>query len=136
MTKKIRPSLVISLFSIVIGAFQMYWFLPDGLSCMDAQSGIIEAIFKFMSIQALFIFLVFTIFKLNIGRYISFIFLIFYWFFINKNEFTNRHACWSTFSNSEITYYSFYESIAPIVTCLIVFIIGVYLYKLKSKNFQ
>jgi len=137
MTKeKIKNALIISLFSFIIGTFQMYWFLPDGLSCIDAKSGIIEAVFKFMSIQALIVFLIYATLIFNISRYISFTFLLFYWFFINKNEFTNRHACWSTFSNTEITYHSLYKSIIPIVTCLIIFVISVYLYKSKSKKIQ
>lgn len=132
--EKIKNALIISLLCAIFGALQMYWFLPNGLSCIDAKSGIIEAIFKFMGIQFLVIFFIQLILKSSFKLYMIAVSLCFFWFFINKNEFTYRYACWSTFSSSDILYYSFKNSTVPIITCLTILILSVYFYKSKSKN--
>ncbi|WP_075602979.1 hypothetical protein [Saccharicrinis aurantiacus] len=131
--RKIKSALTISLLCAIFGALQMYWFLPDGLSCIDAKSGVVEAIFKFMGIQFLVVFFIQLILKSSFKLYVIAVSLCFFWFFINKNEFTYRYACWSTFSSSDILYYSFKNSIAPIITCLTVLILSIYFYKSKSK---
>lgn len=134
MNKKIKKPIIISLLCAIIGSFEMYWFLPNGLSCIDAKSGVIEAILKFMSIQLLIVFLIQIILKFNISLYTTVIYLSIYWFLINKNEFTYRYACWSTFSNSDILYYSFNKSIIPMSTCLSIVIMGAYFYYSKNKT--
>ena len=136
MNKKIKNKLIISLLCAIIGALQMYWFLPNGLSCDDAKSGVLEAIFKFMSIQFLIVFLIQIMLRLSFSLYTTIGFLCVYWFYINKNEFTLRYACWSTYSSSDILYYSFNKSIIPMITCLSVLIIGAYFYNSKNKTIE
>jgi len=119
--------LVITAFwSCIMGAIQMYWFLPDGLSCIDAKSGVIEAIIKFMIIQFVAILGLQYVLKAK-AIYTIPVFLCVFWFFINKNEFTYRHACWSTFSNQEIIEATLIFSIVPMITCLVVFLLGYFL---------
>lgn len=124
LIQNIKKAFIISFVGIVLGIIQMYWFLPDGLSCIDAKSGIIDAIFTFMSIQFLSVFLIYLITKGNTRFYSLILFLCLFWFYVNKNEFTHRRACWSTYTASEVLYNTFIQSLLPIITCITVFIFG------------
>ncbi len=132
--KNIKISLLISLISAIIGSIQMYWFLPDGLSCIDAKSGVIDTILKFIPIQFILVFFIQVISKHNLKIYVISLFLSLFWFFVNKNDFTYRHACWSTYSKESIVNATLFFSLIPIITCLILFIIFWVLLNRRIKN--
>ena len=115
---------IISLFAGCLGAIQMYWFLPNGLSCFDVKSGVIEAIEILIPIQFIITSLICKLFQKRARFYVLLPFLCVFWFLINKHEFTYRHACWSTYFECEILFYTLYESIVPITVCLSVFSVG------------
>ncbi len=63
LLKNIKKSIVISLLAALLGAVQMYWFLPGGLSCFDVKSGIIEAIEILMPIQFIATMIICVVFQ-------------------------------------------------------------------------
>ena len=135
LIKNVKNGLFISLYAALLGAIQIYWFLPDGLSCIDAKSGLIDAIFFFITIQFILVLILFLVIKGKAKPYLIVSVIGVFWFLINKHEFTYRYACWSTFSESDILYYTIQKSLMPIIVCLIVFIIGnIFLEKLLKKN--
>jgi len=86
---------------LIIGAIQMAFFLPNGISCVDGKNSLFDGILFYMPIQSVIVFVLAFIDIKNIKFYIL-IFILIFWIFINKIEFENRYACWSTFSNVEI----------------------------------
>ncbi|SDG64690.1 MFS transporter [Epilithonimonas hungarica] len=101
MMSKIKKALIISLISVIIGGLQMAVFLPDGTSCIDGKSSLLEGFLFFMPIQFILVFCLSLVNKKCI-IYLILLMVFIFWIFINKNEFTNRHACWSTFTEGEI----------------------------------
>ncbi|MCU7619328.1 hypothetical protein NZ698_19275 [Chryseobacterium sp. PBS4-4] len=113
----IKKSLIISLVSTVIGAIQMAIFLPDGVSCLDGTSSLLDGILFFMPIQLVTVFIIGLVNK-KVTDYFILAFLLIFWFFINKYEFTSRHACWSTFSDIEILKTVLLKSLLTCTICL------------------
>jgi len=68
---------------------------------MNGTSSSFDGILFFMPIQFVIVFLIGLINKKAIA-YSILIFLLIFWLFINRYKFINRHACWSTFSDTEI----------------------------------
>jgi ABC-type uncharacterized transport system permease subunit len=139
MLKNLKKAFLISLYASVLGGIQIYWFLPEGLSCLDLKSSAVDAIFNFVPIQFIIITIIFMLTKKRMRFYsiiiIIIIIICFFWFFVNKYEFTHRHACWSTFSESSILLSTFIKSLKPIITCLVIFIVGYLLLgKLKKRT--
>jgi hypothetical protein len=114
----IKKSLILSLISAVIGGIQMAIFLPDGVSCLDGTSSLLDEILFFMPIQLIAVFIIGLVNK-KITDYFILAFLLIFWFFINKYEFTNRHACWSTFSDIEILKTVLLKSLLTCTICLL-----------------
>jgi len=133
MPKKLQVFFISFVIS-VLGSFQMYWFLPSGISCLNPNESILDAIFIFMPFQFIVVSILLIFTKNRIQFYSLMSFLFVFWFLINMHEFTYRHACWSTFSNTEIVYYTIYYSLIPIPLCLSVFGLGYYL--LTKNNLQ
>ncbi|MCG8894618.1 MFS transporter [Tenacibaculum finnmarkense] len=135
MTNTIKKGALVGLLCAILGAIQMFWFLPNGQSCLDARSGLLDAIFVFMSLQFFLVVIIYVIIRTRLRFYILIALLCTFWFFVNKNEFTYRLACWSTYTTSDILYYTFQKSIIPIATCISIFIVGyLYLGKLTVRN--
>ena len=118
---QIKKVLIIGLLCTIIGSIQMYWFLPEGVSCFNPNEGLFDAVLKFMILQLIFVISIFLFVKEKFSRYMIPVFLCLFWFFINKHEFTYRHACWSTYLQSEIWLITFRKSLIPIITCLLAF---------------
>lgn len=120
--QNIKESFIVSLIIAFIGAIQMTWFLPDGVSCVDGDSSLMDSIFLYMPIQFVFIFLL----NLSLNKsihYIKLILLFLFWLYINHLEFSNRQACWSTFSNNEIINVVLMKSALTCTVCILAVII-------------
>jgi len=111
-----KESIKISILSVIVGSLQMILFLPNGYSCIDGESDIITGIFHFMPIQ------------------FCLVFVLAFWLYANKVEFSHRYACWSTYSEEEIKINVLYDSIIPCVICVFSFYMGIYYFKKKSQN--
>ncbi len=130
--KNIKDTFVINLYASVLGGIQIYWFLPEGLSCLDLKSSALDAVFNFVPIQFIIGIIICMLTKKRIRFYSMTVFLCLFWFFVNKYEFTYRYACWSTFSEPSILMSTFIKSFVPIITCLTIFVTVYYKYK-KSE---
>jgi hypothetical protein len=113
----IKKSFIISLVSAAIGGVQMAIFLPDGVSCLDGTSSLLDGILFFMPIQLVTVFIIGLVNK-KVTDYFILAFLLIFWFFINKYEFTSRHACWSTFSDIEILKTVLLKSLLTCAICI------------------
>jgi hypothetical protein len=129
--KNIKNSFILSIISVIIGGIQMALFLPNGLSCSDGESSLLDGMLYFMPFQFLFVFIL-SLFNSKTINYIILFTVLLFWFYINKIEFTNRHACWSTFSDSEILISTLLKST---ITCFIP-ILTLYLIMRKMKRFS
>ena len=129
--KNIKRSFKIAILSIFVGSIQMVIFLPDGSYCDDLSSDVISGIFRFMPIQFIIMFFNSYIFK-SYDKYTSLFVLLFLWLYINKIEFTNREACWATFSEREIEEYVIDHSIFPCSISLFLFFCIYWI--MKKKN--
>ena len=114
----IKKSLVISLISALIGGLQMAIFLPDGLSCLNGTSSLLDGILFFMPVQMVIVFCLGLIDK-KITPYTILLFLMIFWLSINKEEFVDRKACWSTFSDAEILKVVLLKSALTCTICLL-----------------
>lgn len=114
----IKKSLIISFVSAVIGGIQMALFLPDGVSCSDGSNSLFDGILFFMPIQFVIVFLLGLINR-KITAYFIPAFLIIFWLFINRYEFINRHACWSTFSDTEILKVVLLKTLLTCTICIL-----------------
>lgn len=114
----IKKSLIVSLVCAFIGGIQMSLFLPDGVSCSDGTSSLFDGILFFMPIQFVIVFLLGLINK-KATDYIISVSLLIFWLIINRYEFINRHACWSTFSDTEILKVVLLKSLLTCTLCII-----------------
>ncbi|MDO4729444.1 MAG: hypothetical protein Q4B43_10640 [Bacteroidota bacterium] len=120
-----KETIKLSTLSVIVGSIQMIIFLPNGYSCIDGKSDIIAGIFHFMPIQFGMVFIYSIIFKpirKSIAKYILLFIVLVFWLYSNKVEFTHRYACWSSYSDSEITENVLYNSVIPCVFCILFFI--------------
>jgi hypothetical protein len=99
----------------------MAFFLPNGISCLDGTSSLLDGILLFMPIQFILVFILSLINKKNIN-YLILVLIFIFWVFINKIEFTNRHACWSTFSDIEIIKIVLLKSLYTCSICICVLV--------------
>ena len=129
MVNSIKKSFIISLVSVIIGAIQMTFFLPNGLSCIDGTSSLFDGVLFYMPIQFIVVF-VLTLNNIKNTKYFILIFILLFWIFINKIEFENRYACWSTFSQIEIIKVVLLKSSYTCFVCMGIF------YLLFRKHFQ
>ena len=114
----IKKSLIISLISALIGGLQMAIFLPDGLSCLNGTSSLLDGILFFMPVQMVIVFCLGLIDK-KMTPYTILLFLTIFWLSINKEEFVDRKACWSTFSDAEILKVVLLKSALTCTICLL-----------------
>ncbi|WP_293915360.1 MULTISPECIES: MFS transporter [unclassified Sphingobacterium] len=98
---KARRAFFISLVSVIIGSMQMAFFLPDGVSCIDGTSSLLDGILFYMPIQFAGVFLL-SLLNQKTMDYFLLAAVLFFWIWINKVEFTHRHACWSTYTDAEL----------------------------------
>ncbi|EFK57101.1 MFS transporter [Sphingobacterium spiritivorum] len=91
----------ISLVSVTIGSIQMVFFLPGGVSCIDGKSSLLDGILFYMPIQFAGVFLLSLLNKKTADLFLL-VGVLLFWLWVNKVEFTSRHACWSTYTDTEI----------------------------------
>ncbi|RZJ87709.1 MAG: MFS transporter [Chryseobacterium sp.] len=114
----LKQSVYISLVCALLGSIQMALFLPDGVSCADGSSSLLDGILFFMPVQLLIVFLLGLLNK-ELRTYVIPAFLLLFWLYINKHEFVDRKACWSTFSEAEVLKVVLLKSALTCTVCLL-----------------
>ena len=116
--KPLKQSLYISLICVLLGSLQMAMFLPDGVSCVDGSSSLLDGVLFFMPVQLLIVFFLGLLNK-ELRTYVIPAFLLLCWLYINKQEFVDRKACWSTFSEAEVLKVVLLKSALTCTVCLL-----------------
>jgi hypothetical protein len=126
-----RKVLSINILVIIITIVQVIWFSPDGLSAVDLSSSVIDYVLWIGMFSLVLVNLLLFIFNFIHGRFLIKIsamtlLMICYWLIINYSEFQERVAAWSTFSSSEIFYYTIHYSIWPVSVSACILFAGLY----------
>lgn len=136
MTKKI---IYINLLIVVTTCLQVIWASPNALSAVDLSTSpidYIEWLCLFPMLVVSFLLFIFKQFKVG-NKYqiiVISVLMTVYWLFINRSEFTDRVAGWSTFSAGEVWYYVLLTMSLPLLTCLVVFsVLMHFIFKQSSK---
>ena len=130
---------IINLLIIVTTSVQVLWSAPDALSAADLSSSpiaYIEMICLYPMVLLTFFLQLFGRAKLRIVTQVAvfWVLIVSYWIMINYSEFDDRVASWSTFSSTSIWFYVFIETGIPLLVCLSIFSVGLFLTLKKFAN--
>ncbi len=115
----IRQATKISYISVLTGL--IYTYLAAFMLKDYTMTIFLHSLCVYLPLQFVIVFLIEKFLSSKVSFYIIILFLINYWFFIYRLEFIEQIACWSTFSEEEILWYSLDDSFLPIVISIIIF---------------